>query len=132
MDNFAGYANRPFRFLGRYLKQRWLPHTLIVATIVLAVLCSVGTQYPLNSLVGSLTFGVTHGVWLAFCLLVSLIAADNVLWRVAGWIASTTFVKVTGDLRRDLFRHLTGQAPSYFTEQMPGTVASRITATSNA
>jgi len=39
---------------------------------------------------------------------------------------------VTGDLRRDLFRHLTGHAPSYFAERMPGTLTSRITATSNA
>jgi len=132
MDNFAGYAGRPFRFIGHYLKERWLSHTVIVATIALAVLCSVGTQYGVKFLVDSLTFGLTQKVWLAFSLLVSLIAADNVLWRVAGWIASTTFVKVTGDLRRDLFRHLTGHAPSYFSEQMPGTLTSRITATSNA
>jgi ATP-binding cassette subfamily B protein len=39
---------------------------------------------------------------------------------------------VTGDLRRDLFRHLTGHAPNYFAERMPGTLKSRITATSNA
>jgi hypothetical protein len=36
----------------------------------------------------------------------TLIAADNLLWRVASWIASYTFVAVTGDLRRDLFRAL--------------------------
>ena len=46
--------------------------------------------------------------------LVSLIAADNLLWRVASWIASSTFVGVTGDLRRDLFRHLTGHAAQLF------------------
>jgi ATP-binding cassette, subfamily B, bacterial len=65
-------------------------------------------------------------------LLATLIAADNLLWRVASWIASYTFVAVTGDLRRDLFRHLTGHAPSYFAERMPGTLTSRVTATSNA
>jgi ATP-binding cassette subfamily B protein len=54
------------------------------------------------------------------------------LWRVASWISTYTFVAVTGDLRRDLFRHLTGQAPSYFADRMPGTLTSRITATSNA
>ena len=72
------------------------------------------------------------GVWLAFALLVSLIAADNLLWRVASWIASYAFVRVTGDLRRDLFRHLTGHAPSYFADRLPGMLTSRITATSNA
>ncbi len=39
---------------------------------------------------------------------------------------------MTGDLRRDLFRHLTGHAPSYFTDRLPGVLTSRITATSNA
>ena len=62
----------------------------------------------------------------------SLIAADNFLWRIASWTASFTFVGVTGDLRRDMFRHLTGHAPSYFSEKLPGMLTSRITATSNA
>jgi ATP-binding cassette subfamily B protein len=39
---------------------------------------------------------------------------------------------VTGDLRRDIFRHLTGHAPSYFSDRLPGMLTSRITATSNA
>ena len=72
------------------------------------------------------------GVWLAFIFLMSLIAADNFLWRIASWVASFTFVGVTGDLRRDIFRHLTGHAPSYFADRMPGMLTSRITATSNA
>jgi ATP-binding cassette subfamily B protein len=54
------------------------------------------------------------------------------LWRVASWIANDAFVKVTGDLRSDLFRHLTGHAPSYFQDRLPGMLTSRITATSNA
>ena len=132
MDNFVGYSDRPFAFIGRYLKKRWRSHTVIVISIAFAVLCSVGTQYGLKFLVDSLASGIPQKVWLAFSLLVSLIAADNLLWRAAGWVASTTFVKVTGDLRRDLFRHLTGHAPSYFCEQMPGTLTSRVTATSNA
>jgi ABC-type multidrug transport system fused ATPase/permease subunit len=76
--------------------------------------------------------GNVRNAWLGLVLLATLIAADNLLWRVASWIASYTFVAVTGDLRRDLFRHLTGHAPAYFAERMPGTLTSRITATSNA
>jgi ATP-binding cassette subfamily B protein len=41
-------------------------------------------------------------------------------------------VGVTGDLRRDIFRHLTGHAPNYFSDRLPGMLTSRITATSNA
>jgi len=87
-----------------------------------------------KNLVDSLTAGSSqaNNVWLAFAFLMSLIAADNLLWRVASWTASFTFVGVTGDLRRDMFRHLTGHAPSYFSDRLPGMLTSRITATSNA
>ena len=134
MDNLSGYARRPFPFVLRYLRQRRAAHAVILAAVVAAVACSVGTQYGVKNLVDSLTAGQSHAgsVWLAFALLMSLIAADNLLWRVASWTASFTFVGVTGDLRRDIFRHLTGHAPSYFSDRLPGMLTSRITATSNA
>ena len=134
MDNLSGYARRPFPFVLRYLRQRRAAHAVILTAVVAAVACSVGTQYGVKNLVDSLTAGQSYAgsVWLAFALLMSLIAADNLLWRVASWTASFTFVGVTGDLRRDMFRHLTGHAPSYFSDRLPGMLTSRITATSNA
>ena len=134
MDNLSGYVRRPFPFVLRYLRRRRAAHVIIVSAVVAAVACSVGTQYGVKNLVDSLTAGSSHanGVWLAFGFLMSLIAADNLLWRVASWTASFTFVGVTGDLRRDMFRHLTGHAPSYFSDRLPGMLTSRITATSNA
>jgi ATP-binding cassette subfamily B protein len=134
MDNLSGYAHRPFPFVLRYLRQRLAAHVVILSAVVAAVACSVGTQYGVKNLVDALSAGRSHagGVWLAFVFLMSLIAADNFLWRVASWTASFTFVGVTGDLRRDMFRHLTGHAPSYFLDRLPGMLTSRITATSNA
>jgi ATP-binding cassette, subfamily B, bacterial len=134
MDNLSGYVRRPFPFVLRYLRRRRAAHAVIVSAVVAAVACSVGTQYGVKNLVDSLTAGSSHAssVWLAFGFLMSLIAADNLLWRVASWTASFTFVGVTGDLRRDMFRHLTGHAPSYFSDRLPGMLTSRITATSNA
>ena len=134
MDNLSGYANRPLAFVLRYLRQRLASHAVILAAVVAAVACSVGTQYGVKFLVDGLSAGPGRagGVWLAFALLMSLITADNFLWRIASWTASFTFVGVTGDLRRDIFRHLTGHAPSYFSDRMPGMLTSRITATSNA
>jgi ATP-binding cassette, subfamily B, bacterial len=134
MDNLSGYAHRPFPFVLRYLRQRLAAHVVILSTVVAAVACSVGTQYGVKNLVDSLSAGHSHagGVWLAFVFLMTLIAADNFLWRIASWTASFTFVGVTGDLRRDMFRHLTGHAPSYFLDRLPGMLTSRITATSNA
>ena len=134
MDQLSGYAHRPFSFVLRYLRQRPVAHLVILAAVVSAVACSVGTQYGVKFLVDSLSAGPAHAshVWLAFVFLMSLIAADNFLWRIASWIGSVTFVQVTGDLRREMFRHLTGHAPSYFSDRLPGMLTSRITATSNA
>ena len=134
MDNLSGYANRPLPFVLRYLRLRLAAHVVILSAVIAAVACSVGTQYGVKYLVDGLSAGTARagGVWLAFIFLMSLIAADNFLWRIASWTASFTFVGVTGDLRRDIFRHLTGHAPSYFSDRLPGMLTSRITATSNA
>src|ERR1700690_4377806 len=134
MDQLSGYAHRPFPFLLRSLRQRLASHVVILTCVVAAVACSVGTQYGVKYLVDGLSAGPARagGVWLALILLMSLIAADNFLWRIASWTASFTFVGVTGDLRRDIFRHLTGHAPSYFSDRLPGMLTSRITAASNA
>jgi ATP-binding cassette subfamily B protein len=134
MDQLSGYVHRPLQFVLRYLRRRPLSHLLILTTVVAAVACSVGTQYGVKYLVDCLSAGRNHAhqVWLAFAFLMSLIIADNFLWRIASWTASFTFVGVTGDLRRDMFRHLTGHATSYFSDRLPGMLTSRITATSNA
>src|SRR5258708_5285037 len=133
MDRLTDYAKRPVSFLLRYVRQRKLTHAAILAAVVGAVGCSVSTQYGVKFLVDTLSVGRGGtAVWIAFGLLVSLMAADNVLWRLAGWIASHAFVGDTGDLRSELFRHLTGHAPSYFSQRLAGTLTGRITATSNA
>src|SRR6202008_3175185 len=134
MDQLSGYAPRPFPFVLRYLRHRPAAHLAILMAVIAAVACSVGTQYGVKSLVDCLAGGLDRAgsVWLAFAFPMSLIAADNFRWRIASWIASFPFVGVTGDLRRDMFRHLTGHAPSYFSDRLPGMLTSRITATSNA
>lgn len=102
-------------------------------TVIAAVGFSVSTQYGIKFLVDTLSAAPQNSSpWTAFCMLMFFIAADNLLWRVASWIASYTFVQVTGDVRADLFGHLTGHAPSYFAKRLPGVLTSRVTATSNA
>ncbi|MGV6871333.1 ABC transporter ATP-binding protein [Pseudochelatococcus sp. B33] len=129
------YADRPVDFLFRYIRRRPLMHSIIVVCVLGAVACSISTQYGVKFLVDTLSGsagGSDAGPWVAFAVLVSFIAADNLLWRVATFVASYAFVGVTGDLRSDLFRHLTGHAPSYFSDRLPGVLTSRVTATSNA
>jgi ATP-binding cassette, subfamily B, bacterial len=133
MDHLCNYANHPIAFIVHYLRRHPISHSLIFGAVLAAVACSITTQYGVKFLVDALSSAApdNSAVTLAFLLLVSLIAADNLLWRFAGWIASYAFVTVSGDLRRDLFRHLTGHAPSYFANRLPGMLTSRITTTSN-
>ncbi|GGF54760.1 ABC transporter [Azorhizobium oxalatiphilum] len=121
-------------FLWHYVQGRPISHAVILIAVLGAVGFSVSTQYGVKFLVDTLSGqpGAGPSPWIAFAMLVSFVAADNLLWRVASWTASYSFVNVTGDLRSDLFRHLTGHAPSYFADRLPGVLTSRITATSNA
>ncbi len=131
------FQARPLAFLFHYVARHRAGHAVIIGSVVLAVVCSVFTQYGLKSLIdvvsrGSDAPGVVAASWQAFGVLCGLIAADNFLWRIAGFTVARVFVRVTGDVRSDLFLHLAGHSPSYFSERLPGTLASRITATSNA
>jgi ATP-binding cassette subfamily B protein len=118
----------------RFIRRRWIAHVAILTCVLAAVVCSVSAQYGVKFLVDALSEGIggLRNVWIAFLMLVLLIAAHNLLWRIASLVANFSFVGVTGDLRRDMFFHLTGHAPSYFADRLPGTLASRVTATSNA
>jgi ATP-binding cassette subfamily B protein len=129
------YHGKPLGFLLHYVFRHRLGHGVVLASVVAAVFCSVFTQYGLKGLIDVISHGREAGadkIWFAFGVLTALIVADNFLWRIGGWVAAHVFVRVTGDLRSDLFVHLAGHSPSYFAERMPGTMASRITATSNA
>jgi ATP-binding cassette subfamily B protein len=134
MDDLCRCVDRPFVFISRYIRLRAGSHAVIVIAVLAAVGCSITTQYGVKYIVDTLSAGPAQAanVWFAFAILALLIAGDNVLWRLAGWVASCTFVCVTGDVRRDLFHHLTGHSPSYFADRLPGMLTSRITATSNA
>ncbi|CAH2604686.1 ABC transporter ATP-binding protein [Rhodovastum atsumiense] len=123
-------TGHPIAFMLGYARQRLPGHAVLLVSVIAAVAFSVGAQYGVKNLVDSLS---NHGdVWMAFAILAALVAADNLSWRVGGWVATHVLVAVTGDIRRDLFRHLTGHAPSYFADRLPGMLAGRITATSNA
>ena len=129
------YHGRPLGFLLHYVFRHRLGHAVVLASVVAAVSCSVFTQYGMKALIDVISLGREGGaaaIWGALGVVVVLIVADNFLWRIGGWVAAHVFVRVTGDLRSDLFVHLAGHSPSYFSERMPGTMASRITATSNA
>ncbi|GAN76681.1 ABC transporter ATP-binding protein [Acidisphaera rubrifaciens] len=122
----------PAGFLLRYFRRHLVGHAVILASVFAGVGFSISSQYAVKHLVDVLMAGPSAPIWGAFALLAGLITADNLSWRVGGWSATRTFVRVTGDIRSDLFRHLTGHSTAYFADRQPGTLAGRITATANA
>jgi len=128
------YAARPVAFLLRYVLRHRMAHGVVLLAVLAAVACSVGSQYAVKHLVDVLSAGPGAGnaPWMALGLLATIIAGDNLLWRLGGWIAADSFTRVTGDLRADLFHHLSGHAPDYFADRSPGLMAGRISATSTA
>ncbi|HEX3574582.1 MAG TPA: ABC transporter ATP-binding protein [Rhodopila sp.] len=134
-ETFPALRGRPLAFLFSYLRRHPAGHLTVLLAVLVAVTCSVSTQYGMKYLIDIVATGRDAAggkVWVAFALLCGLVAADNLSWRVGGYAAHRSFVAVTGDVRRDLFRHLAGHAPTYFAERLPGALASRITATANA
>jgi ATP-binding cassette subfamily B protein len=134
-QTFPALRGRPLAFLFAYFRRHPAGHLTVLLSVLLAVTCSVSTQYGMKYLIDIVAMGrdaAGSKVWAAFAVLCGLVAADNLSWRVGGYAAHRTFVAVTGDIRRDLFRHLAGHAPAYFAERLPGALASRISSTANA
>jgi ATP-binding cassette subfamily B protein len=133
MGDLSEFANHPYRFIRRVIAAYRWSHATILLAVLGAVTCSVSTQYGVKQLVDALSDQARHSaVWTAFGILIALIAADNMFWRIAAWLCHSTYVGVSGSVRRKLFRHLTGHSPSFFSNQPPGALTSRITATANA
>jgi ATP-binding cassette, subfamily B, bacterial len=134
-NTFLALRGRPLAFLLYYVRRHPAGHLTVLLSVLVAVTASVSTQYGMKYLIDIVATGTQAAgdkVWWAFALLCGLVAADNLSWRVGGYAAHRSFVAVTGDIRRDLFRHLAGHAPTYFTERLPGALASRVTSTANA
>src|SRR5580692_655143 len=122
------------RFLARYVRRRFLSHGIVLLAVLAAVTAAVGSQYAVKNLVDVLGTKQPppYTLWGAVALLLGLVAADNLLWRLAGWVSTYAFVVVGGDIRLELFNHLSGHGTRYFVERFPGALAGRITAAANA
>jgi ATP-binding cassette subfamily B protein len=116
------------------VRRRLGGHIVVLAAILGAVGCAIGSQYAVKNLVDVLgwQFPSARSLWMTVGILLALVAGDNLLWRLAGWVAAHAFVELGGDLRLDLFEHLSGHAPSYFADRFPGALAGRISTAATA
>jgi ATP-binding cassette, subfamily B, bacterial len=132
LSNIA--ARGPLRFLLHHIGRRLPGHLLVLAAVLAAVGCAIGAQYAIKNLVD--TLGIAHPtsftLWAAVALLLCLVAGDQFMWRFAGWVASYVFVAVGGDIRLELFGHLSGHGARYFADRFPGALASRISTAANS
>src|SRR5262249_57410036 len=121
MNDICAFTRRPLAFLAHYVKRRGAAHGFILASVLGAVISSIGAQYGVKMLVDSLAGDSVEvaGVWLAFATLASLIAADNFLWRLALYIRSLTLTAVTRGIPPDLVRPLPRPAPSHLPHRAP-------------
>jgi ATP-binding cassette, subfamily B, bacterial len=128
------YAGKPIRLLWRHVGRRKIAHALVLASVLIAVGCALASQYGIKNLIDALPAGRAHPATVirAFAILVILILADNLFWRVGGWIAARAFVAVTGDIRNEMFGYLTSHAPVFFADKQPGVLSSRVSAMANA
>jgi ATP-binding cassette subfamily B protein len=124
----------PVRFLLHYIRRRFWSHLIVLTAILAAVGCAIGSQYAVKNLVDVLSMGKPSDavLWGAVAFLLGLVAADNLLWRVAGYTATHAFPAVGGDMRLDLFDHLSGHGTRYFSDRFPGALAGRITTAANS
>lgn len=122
------------RFLMHYVRRRLWSHLIILLAILAAVGCAIGSQYAIKNLVDVLGLGrpTDVQVWGAVILLLILVGGDNLLWRIAGWTSTHAFPAVGGDMRLDLFDHLSGHGTRYFSDRFPGALAGRITTAANS
>src|SRR5258707_744298 len=129
------YASQgAIRFLAHYVRRRIFSHAIVLGAVLAAVVCAVGSQYAVKNLVDVLStqHPAAYTLWSAVVLLLALVAGDNLLWRPARWVSAHALVAVGGDIRLDLFNHLSGQGMRYFIDRFPGALAGRITAAANA
>jgi ATP-binding cassette, subfamily B, bacterial len=94
----------------------------------------VAVQYGMKLIVDTMSAGDRNAsaIWHWLTVFIGLIAAESLLWRVAGWLGCTTIVSTGVDMRLDLFRHLTGHPMGYFSNHFSGALGNRVTATAGA
>jgi ATP-binding cassette, subfamily B, bacterial len=124
----------PWSFLAYYGGGRPWHFAGLLVLVVSAAACAVGVQVSMKLLVDAMVGLESHAraVGTSLALFLGLIAAEQALWRLAGWLGARTIVGVGVDIRLDLFEHLSGHPMRYFADHFAGALGNRLTATAGA
>lgn len=135
-DGAVTLPTAPWPLLARYVR-RHLPLSAAAFTAVVGgAFCAVSAQYGLKLLVDRMATGTPGGPLLPLMvscgIFLGLLAAENLCWRLGGWLGSRAIIRIGVDLRLDLFENVVRQTWRFFMEHTSGALASRITAASKA
>lgn len=128
------FPTRPIPFLLRFVRLRPGMHLSLITVVVSAAACAVAVQWGMKLLVDGMAGGpeARSEVWFALSLFIGLIAAENVLWRLAGWLGCRTIVAAGVDVRVQVFDHLSGHSQRFFGQHLIGALGSRLTGLAGA
>ena len=128
------FPTRPIPFLLRFVRLRPGMHMAFLGLVVSAAACAVAVQYGMKLLVDGMAGGpAARGeVWNALALFIGLIAAENILWRLSGWMGCRTIVAAGVDIRVHVFDHLSGQSQRFFGQHLIGALGSRLSGLAGA
>ncbi len=127
-------AHSPLAFLLGYVRARRWHFGVLAGLVIGAGTCAIAVQYGMKLIVDAMAAPnrTSADFWSPLLMFVSLIAVENVLWRLTGWLGCRTIVATGVDIRTDLFDHLIGHPMHYFSKQLSGSLGSRITATAGS
>jgi ATP-binding cassette, subfamily B, bacterial len=125
-------ASGALSFLWHYVKARPAAFLGAAAMILGAAGCAVAVQYAMKLIVDAMAAGDHSAVWWSLGLFLGLIAGENVLWRIGGWMACHVIVDTGARIRLDLFEHLCGHPAQYFAGNLAGALGGRLTGTAGS
>lgn len=121
---------RAASFLLRYARR----HTGLFGWVLLAVgggaTCAVLAQYGLKLLVDGMTAPDPDRdrVFVLLGIFLGILAAEQALLRLGGWLGSHLVIRWGNDVRLDLFEAVAGRPWSFFNGQASGALAGRVIA----
>src|SRR3954447_1987234 len=93
----------PWPLLARYVRCHLPLSVAAFAAVVGGAFCAVSAQYGLKLLVDWMTGGTPGGpllpLWLSCTFFLGLLAAENLCWRLGGWLGSRAIIRIGVDLR---------------------------------